>query len=136
MIAHPKPNPAIENWLRRLLSAGSLVYISEIADYEVRRELNRANLVKSISRLDRLQHRLGYIPITTATMLLAASYWARLRNQGQALAPDPALDADVILAAQSTILAARGRPVIVASENATHLARLVPAISWQDPTWP
>ena len=136
MLAHPKPNPAIDDWLRRLLASGVRVYIAEIADYEVRRELVRANLLKSLLRLDHLQQVLGYVPISTATMLLAAGFWARLRNQGLQAAPDPALDADMILAAQATILATQGRPVIVASENISHLSRLVVARHWQDPTWP
>src|SRR2546429_630895 len=102
----------------------------------VRRELIRSGLTRSVQRLDLLKHRLGYVPLTTATMLLASDYWAQMRNQGFPAAPDPALDGDVILAAQAVHLASQGRPVIVASENVTHLARLVTTRNWKDPAWP
>jgi hypothetical protein len=136
MIAHPKPNPAVDQWLQRLLTAGIRIYVSEIADYEVRRELIRSRLIKSLGRLDQLKHRLGYMALTTADMLQVAGFWAVLRNQGSPTAPDPALDCDVILAAQATRLALRGSPVIVATENMNHLARLVTARSWTDAAWP
>jgi hypothetical protein len=42
-------------WLRRCLQAGMAVYLPEIADYEVRRELLRARKTGSVSRLDRLK---------------------------------------------------------------------------------
>ena len=35
----------------------------EIADYEVRRELLRANKAKGIKRLDELKRTMGYVPI-------------------------------------------------------------------------
>lgn len=59
MIAHPKPNPAVDHWLQRLLAAGASVYIAEIADYEIRREFIRHQLSRSVQRLDQLKHSLG-----------------------------------------------------------------------------
>ncbi len=55
-ISHPRPNREIANWLERLLREGAIIYIPEIADYEVRRELIRAGLQESVNRLDRLKH--------------------------------------------------------------------------------
>jgi len=136
MIAHPKPNPAVDQWFQRLLAAGAKVYVPEIADYGVRRELIRSRLAKSLRRLDQIKLRLGYMALTTADMLQAADFWAILRNQGATTAADPALDCDVILAAQATRLALRGNPVIVVTENINHLARLVTARSWTDAAWP
>ncbi len=48
MISHPRPNRAIADWFKRLLSAGVSVLVPEISDYEVRRELLRANRQKGI----------------------------------------------------------------------------------------
>lgn len=42
-----------------------MIGIPEIADYEVRRELIRTGLSKSVHRLDGLKERLEYIPIQT-----------------------------------------------------------------------
>jgi len=49
-ISHPRPNREIADWLERLLREGALIYIPEIADYEVRRELIRAGLQESVNR--------------------------------------------------------------------------------------
>lgn len=101
-----------------------------IADYEVRRELIRANMAKSISQLDSLSEQFEYLPLTTAAMRKAAEFWAQARNQGQPTAADQRLDADAILAAQAATLAPAN--VIVATSNVGHLARFVPAETWQN----
>lgn len=64
-------------------------------------------------------------------MLQAAEFWAKARQQGRPTAPDLALDADVILAAQATILARQGDPVVIATTNVGHLARFASAQHWQ-----
>ncbi len=81
-ISHPRPNREIANWLERLLREGAIIYIPEIADYEVRRELIRAGLQESVNRLDRLKSVLNYLPINTDVMLKAAQLWAQARNRG------------------------------------------------------
>lgn len=134
LVTGPRRTPAVQaaqQWLDDLLAANVAVRVAEIADYEVRRELLRAGKVQGVQRLDALIERLGYVPITTATLRQAAVYWARLRQQGQPTAPDAALDGDVILAAQAALLAALGQDVVIATTNVGHLARLVPAESWQ-----
>lgn len=64
------------------------VAIPEISDYELRRELLRANKFNGIRQLDLLKAQFIYIPITTETILLAAKLWADVRQRGQATA-DP-----------------------------------------------
>jgi predicted nucleic acid-binding protein len=119
-------------WLDDLLATGRRVLIPEITDYEVRRELLRANLALSITFLDLLAQRAEYLPLTTAAMRKAAELWALARQQGRPTAADPALDGDVILAAQALTL---GAPQgVVATSNAIHLARYVPAERWQNIT--
>jgi predicted nucleic acid-binding protein len=123
-ISHPRPNREIANWLEGLLRQGVTVYIPEIADYEVRRELIRAGLHESISRLDALKTVLNYLPINTDVMLKAAELWAR--NRGIPTADPKALDADVILAAQALQI-----PALVATENVDHLSLFVDAKDWR-----
>lgn len=135
MVTNPKAKGlplACQQWLKMLLKRGERFAIPEIADYEVRRELLRANLLKSVHRLDHLTQTLEYIPIQTDTMLLAASLWAEVRKMGQPTADPKALDGDVILAAQSQILANKMTPVIIATTNVGHLSRFATALNWQD----
>jgi predicted nucleic acid-binding protein len=106
--------------------------IPEIADFEVRRELLRANRSRGIAHLDQAKMTLGYVPISTPAILQAAEYWAQARQQGQPTAPDLALDADVILAAQAVVLAAHaGDRVVIATTNPGHLQRFADAEDWR-----
>lgn len=135
MITNPRASAANQQcrqWLGDLLAAGVRVTIPEIADYEVRRELLRANRLRGIAHLDRAKTTLEYAPITTEAMAQAAEFWAQARQHGHPTAPDLALDSDVILAAQALILAQEGDPVVIATTNVGHLARFVPAQRWQD----
>ncbi len=125
-ISHPRPNREIADWLERLLRKGAIVYVPEIADYEVRRELIRAGLHEGVDRLDRLKSVLQYLPINTEMMLRAAQLWAEARNRGTPTADPKALDADVILAAQALQIGG-----FVATENAGHLGLFVEARDWR-----
>ena len=117
---------ACKAWLRNLLISGVRVVISEIADYEVRRELIRAGRRKGLARLDAIADEIGYLPLDTNVMRLAAEIWAKARQQGWPTADDKALDADVILEAQANLAGLDGSPVIVATTNPGHLSRFVP----------
>lgn len=121
-------------WMRALLWNGVRVVVPEIADYEVRRELLRARKRTGVARLDRLRTRVGYVRITTETMLLAAEFWAQARRQGRPTTDDRALDGDVILAAQAVILGHGGDEVVIATTNAGHLGRFVDARTWEEIT--
>ncbi|NJM49262.1 MAG: type II toxin-antitoxin system VapC family toxin [Alkalinema sp. RU_4_3] len=120
-----------QQWLRSLLQRGEKIVIPEIADYEVRRELIRAGLLRSLQRLDNLKQTLQYEPIQTETMLLAANLWAEVRQAGQPTADPKALDGDVILAAQARLLVDDTTDVIIATTNVAHLSRFVTALDWQ-----
>ncbi|HEY8323345.1 MAG: hypothetical protein ACHQ1E_07290 [Ktedonobacterales bacterium] len=124
-----------KQWMVDLLSQGAQMLVPEITDYEVRRELIRAGRTRGITHLDQLKTTAGYLSITTQAMLLAAELWAQARRQGQPTAPDLALDADVILAAQAQLLARQQpEPVVIATTNVGHLARFVPARLWREIT--
>lgn len=126
-IAHPKPNPQIAEWFKLIVGSGVEIYVSEVADYEVRRSLLLKGLERSVERLDELKDELTYLPLTTAQMLKAASIWAMAWKSGQPTADPKELDCDVILAAQALSVNA-----IVATENIKHLERFVDARHWKD----
>ncbi len=121
-----------ERWLRGLTAASVDVAVPEIVDYELRRELIRLGRTRSLRRLDALLSHPStlYVPISTAAMRLAAYLWAETRRAGRPTADRHALDADVILAAQTRLLADDGHDVIVATTNVRHLTRFVPAAEW------
>jgi predicted nucleic acid-binding protein len=134
VLCHPRNPPHVmscRKWLTDLLAAGRRVIVPEIADYEIRRELIRLGGTVALANLDGYGLQLEYLPISTAAMRLAAKLWAQARNAGQPTAPDPALDADVILAAQALGL---NTPVVVATSNPRHLTRFVPAELWSNIT--
>jgi hypothetical protein len=133
LATNPKRSPqsaACAHWVQALAAASVRVIVPEIADYEVRRELLRANKLKGIARLDALATLLEYLPISTAAMRQASLFWAETRRMGQPTASDQAIDADVILAGQAVAL---GSPhVVIATTNVGHLSRFVPAELWQN----
>ncbi|MYC95529.1 MAG: type II toxin-antitoxin system VapC family toxin [Caldilineaceae bacterium SB0661_bin_32] len=106
------------------------VIIPEIADYELRRELLRANKTKGIAQLDALENLLEYMPITTNAMHQAAAFWAQARKQGQPTAGDKTIDGDMILAGQAAALDVAD--FVIATTNVGHLTRFVPADLWQN----
>jgi predicted nucleic acid-binding protein len=136
ILTNPKAKPLnleCRQWMKELLLKNYRVILPEIADYEVRRELIRANRLQGIQRLNEWKSRLEYQPLTTATMLKAAEFWAEARQTGKPTASPEALDGDVILAAQASLIAdSQGdRIVVVATTNVGHLERFVNAKYWQ-----
>jgi hypothetical protein len=136
ILTNPKAKPLnleCRQWMKELLLKNYRVILPEIADYEVRRELIRANRLQGIQRLNEWKSRLEYQPLTTATMLKAANFWAEARQTGKPTASPEALDGDVILAAQASLIAdSQGdRIVVVATTNVGHLERFVNAKYWQ-----
>jgi hypothetical protein len=121
---------ACAQWLQGLVGGGVRVVLPEIADYEVRRELLRANRMKGIARIDALAGLLEYLPLSTAAMRQATVFWAQARQQGRPTAGTEALDADVILAAQAATLGVAN--VEIATTNVGHLSRFVAADLWQN----
>jgi predicted nucleic acid-binding protein len=121
---------ACTQWLQALAVARSRVIVPEIADYEVGRELLRANKVKGLAQLDAVCALLEYLPITTTAMRQAALFWSQARQQGQPTAGDKTIDADMILAAQAASLGVAD--FVIATTNVGHLSRFVPARLWHE----
>lgn len=133
LITNPKQSPeslACAQWLQSHLTAGNRVIIPEISDYEVRRELLRANKTKGIARLDDLAKLIEYLPLTTVAMRQAAQLWAQARQQGQPTAGDKTIDGDMILVAQTMTLEVSD--VVIATTNIGHLSRFATAELWQN----
>ena len=124
----PQPR-ACRAWLATLRAAGRRVIVPDIADYEVRRELIRIQSHSALANLDAFGVQLDYLPLTTDAMRRAAELWAQARHSGQPMAPDPALDGDVILVAQALTL---NTAVVVATGNPGHLTRFVAAELWSN----
>jgi len=121
---------AIETWLVAEVSSGAKVYLSEVADFEVRRELKRLIQAGQLpasrrDRLDQLSTIFAYLPVSTLMWRTAASLWADARSQGLPTASPDALDADTLIAAQAVVVQAT-----VVTGNAAHIGRWAPVRSW------
>ncbi len=112
-------------WLASLLDGNVTVFLPEIADYEVRRNLIVENLTGSLANLDALPSLISYVPITTADMRKAAELWAKSRKTGRSVGDPRELNADVILAAQAIRLGAT-----IATDNLGHLTQFAEARPW------
>ncbi len=125
-VCHPRKYDDVRAWLARTIVHHD-VLISEVADYELRRELLRIGSHRSLHRLDELTRELTYIPMATSTWRAAAKLWATLRRAGTVTAAPNALDGDVLIAAQAL---AEGASVV--TPNVRHFETIVPALTWRD----
>jgi predicted nucleic acid-binding protein len=134
LVSHPRATPdavRCRQWVVNLTALGVRVFVPEVCDYELRRELIRAGKAEGLRRLDQVQATLDYAPMTTDVMRRAAELWAEARNRGQPTAPPEALDGDCILAALALASAGPGDVVTVATDNVGHLAQFVDAQRWE-----
>jgi predicted nucleic acid-binding protein len=83
-LCHPSKHKDVAIWLETALANAAspvTIYLPEIADYELRRELLRLigkgqASQRSIDRLDNLATLLDYLPLSTAMFRRAAQLWA------------------------------------------------------------
>lgn len=133
ILVNPRPTPATvlgHQWLGELIAAGVGIVVPEIVDYEIRRELLRAQRPKSIALLDDFNAAVVYLPLTTSVMRRAAELWAQARSLGQQTAGDNTIDADMILIAQAMSL--NLAKTTIATTNVEHLNRFFPAETWKE----
>ena len=126
LLSNPKlsrEGVACTRWLHSLLMARIRVIVPEIADYEIRRELLRANKLQGLTQLDAISGMLEYLPINTLAMRRAAELWAQARQHGQPTANDKTIDADMILSGQALTLEVTD--FVIATTNVGHLSRWV-----------
>ena len=121
-------------WVVSLTEAGINVFVPAIADYEIRREVLRANTPNAAKRLNVFLYSLEnrFLPLTPEALFEAARLWAEARNRGIPTADNKALDGDVILAAQVLTSGMEPDSFLVATENVRHLSRYVPCADWKD----
>jgi predicted nucleic acid-binding protein len=125
-ICHPRKYDDVRAWFARAAAAHEML-LSEVADYELRRELLRIDSRRSLDRLDELTRELRYIPVTTATWRAAARLWALQRKAGRVTAAEGGLDGDVLIAAQ-----ALAENAVIVTPNTRHFDSMVRAVTWQE----
>lgn len=138
-----------KEWLEGLINKGYPAVISEIVNYEARRDCIRRirdrksrweekqKALKAIEKLDTLITKKGiaYFPVTCEegnVMQEAAELWAFARNNSYV-----AYDADLIIAAQAVIIKRIGIDVIIATTDTEDFNRLlkqhhIEARRWRD----
>lgn len=120
------------HWLVRHVSAGVRVFVPEVIDYEVRRELLRMRKSVAVQMLDGListpSDRL--LRVSAATFTTAAALWASSRQSGMPTADPLSLDIDVVMAAQVLSAGWDMAKTVVATGNVKHLNLFVPAAEW------
>lgn len=144
LVTHPKGGEEAQkckSWLTGILADGHMALVPEICYYEVRRELKRSELRSGISseglaKLDSFVEDVGIVPITSKAMRLAGELWAEARHRHQRGAPDPALDADMILCAQARLInpndwGMTGGKVVIATGNLKHLENFAATRHWR-----
>jgi predicted nucleic acid-binding protein len=109
-LCHPKSDQATADWVTHQFDTvpGFVLIVPEVVDYELRRGYlrgahynkdpqDRAKAEQSLQTLELLLTRFELAPVTTSIWHRAAKLWADVRGIHQATAPDPALDADVLV---------------------------------------
>lgn len=121
-------------WSVSLLQAGHQLIVPAIADYELRRELERAGKTRGLFLLDAWNAARPdrYLSLTDSALHLAAHLWAQARNAGTPTADPKELDGDALIAAQLLDLRLPPSDLILATTNVGHLAQFVPAALWTD----
>ncbi len=135
LVTHPRTEGGREcaRWMRDLISADVEFIVPEVCDYELRREYVRINSTNGLKKLDELGNVLRFEKVDSDIWKAAAALWAECRNKGKPLAPDNALDGDVILVAL-TQKVQDGNATVVATTNVKHLEDHVDARPWDEIT--
>jgi predicted nucleic acid-binding protein len=121
-VCHPRKHLDVRAWFVRALVDHEML-LSEIADFELRRELLRIDSKRSLQRLDELTREIQYVPMTTATWRAAAKLWAEQRRAGRPTGDG--LDADLLIATQ-----AREEAAAVVTLNEKHFTGIVDVFTW------
>ena len=137
LLTNPRRPPqtvASLRWAVKMMSAGHRFVVPAIADYEVRRELERSNKVNGLASLDAWNSAYPdrYLPLSDNALKLGAKLWASARNKGNFTADPKELDADVLIAAQALEMGFPSSEIVVATTNVAHLSLFAPAMLWTD----
>jgi hypothetical protein len=137
LLTNPKKAPeprAITRWALDMMAAGHQLIVPAIADYEVRRELERVGHQKGLRHLDTFNAARAdrYPPLSDGALRLAAKLWAQARNAGIPTADPKELDCDVLIAAQALTMGIPSSELVIATTNVGHLSRFVTADLWEN----
>jgi predicted nucleic acid-binding protein len=137
LLSNPKRPPEsvkIMQWAIDMQRAGHRFIVPAIADYELRRELERSGKANGLAALDAWNGSRPdrYLPLSDKALRRAARLWAEARNAGLSTADPKELDGDVLIAAQALELELPWTDFIIATVNVGHLSRFVPADNWQN----
>ena len=135
LLTNPKKTPeprAITRWALDMMAAGRRLIVPAIADYEVRRELERVGHRKGLVQLDAFNAARAdrYLALTDSALRFAAKLWAQARNAGIPTADPKELDCDVLIAAQALTMGIPSSELVIATTNVGHLSRFVTADLW------
>jgi len=135
LLTNPKRTPeprAIAHWALGIMAAGHRLLVPAIADYEVRRELERLGHKKSIAQIDAFNAARAdrYVPLTDSALRLAESCGRKQRNAGIPTADPKELDCDVLIAAQALTLDVPSSELVIATTNVGHLSRFLTVDLW------
>jgi predicted nucleic acid-binding protein len=139
LLTNPKKTSetrAITRWALDMMTAGHRLMVPAIADYEVRRALERAGRSQGLAQLDAFNAARAdrYLVLSDTALRLAAKLWAQARNAGIPMADPKELDCDVLIAVQALTLDVSTADLVIATTNVGHLARFVPAALWANIT--
>lgn len=135
LLTNPKRPPETVRaltWAIAMRRAGHRFLVPAIADYELRRELERAGKAQGIVALDLWNNAVPdrYIPLSDSALRLGSKLWARARQTGTPTADPKELDGDVLIAAQALDLGLPTSDFIIATVNVGHLSLFAPADLW------
>jgi hypothetical protein len=116
LLTNPRKTPetrVITRWALDMMTGGHRLVVPAIADYEVRRELERAGRSQGLAQLDAFNAVRAdrYLALSDMALRLAARLWAQALTLGI-----PTTD------------------LVIATTNVGHLARFVPAALWANIT--
>jgi predicted nucleic acid-binding protein len=102
-----------------MIVAGHRFVVPAIADYEVRRELERAGKQNSLVALDawNAAYPDRYLPLSDTALRLGAKLWAQASQTGKTTADPEELDGDVLIAAQAITTGLAPADFVIATLN-------------------
>ncbi|GEM_PF-136083 len=145
-LVHPEEDQSreIADWFAFLQERGAEFVVPEIIEFELRRAINLIEINRFQKRVDKIKEEdrkkslerldefcqagnIHRLPLTPEVLRRAAQFWAMERRIGRQSKPDPALEIDLILAAQAESLDG-----IVATDDLRHLSRFGRAHLWHN----
>ena len=123
-ICHGRGPKPVRGWFEHI-SLRHDVLLSDVADYEARRDLLRSQSLRGLALLDAMPLRCARVAMTGEAWRRAAELWARLVSAGRT--PAKGLSGDTLLAAQALLEGAT-----VVTYNLKDFEGIVVAERWTD----